>query len=87
MWLITNLENVILRYESESGMCRLKIVDGLTHISFGGKDQCAQTVIVIFDLESAMYNEYTHVLRSTDLLESLHDFCVPQFRVPQYRTS
>jgi hypothetical protein len=50
MRLITNLEHVILRHETESRMCRLEIVDRLTHISFGRKDECPQTVIVVLDL-------------------------------------
>jgi hypothetical protein len=37
VWLITNLEYVILRYEPKSRMGRLEIIDCLTHISFCGE--------------------------------------------------
>jgi len=85
--LITNLENVILRYEAESRMGRLKIIDCLTHISLGSEYQRSKTIIIVFDLSSALLHDYTYILSGANLFETLHDFCIPQFRVPQDRTS
>jgi hypothetical protein len=87
MGLITDLEYVVLRYESKSGVGRLEVIDRLTHVSFGGKDQCSQTVVIVFDLLSAIFQCLTYILGGTNLLQSLHYFRISQLRVPQNRTS
>jgi hypothetical protein len=48
--LITDFEHVILRYETETGVGGLEVVDCLSHISLGCEYECGETFIVAFNL-------------------------------------
>jgi hypothetical protein len=74
----------------------LEVVDGLSHISFGGKDQCCESFIVVLDLDvsARLFNTNrlvckteTYILGGTDLLESLENFGISKFRVSEDSTS
>ena len=50
MGLVTDFENVISGYETKARVCGLEVVDCLSHVPFGGKYQCRQPIVVVFDL-------------------------------------
>lgn len=50
MWLVADFENVVARHEAKARERRLKVINCLTHIAFGGEDERCQAVIVVFNL-------------------------------------
>ena len=47
---INHFEDIVARDEAETGKSGLQVVDGLTHITLGTKDQRRETVVAVLDL-------------------------------------
>jgi hypothetical protein len=50
MGLIANFEDVVWRDKVEPRICRLQIIDGLSHVTFRCEDQGGDTLVRIWDL-------------------------------------
>ena len=51
MWLVAHFEDVVARYETKPRPRGLQVVDSLTHVSFGSKDEGLQTFVTVLNLE------------------------------------
>lgn len=52
MGLVAYFEDVVSGNETEPRVRRLKVVDCLSHVTFGRKDESSQAVVVVLDLSS-----------------------------------
>ena len=50
VWLVAHFEHVFTAHKPESGMGRLEVIDGLSHIPFASEDECFETIFVVLDL-------------------------------------
>jgi len=94
MWLIADFENVVPRYKTESRVCRLEVVDGLTHVSFRREYKRREAVVVISHLLSEsisiistlkfhffLETETTYIFGLANFEESFEDFLISQFGI------
>lgn len=85
--LIADFENILPRYEAETGMRRLEVVDRLSHISFRREDERGQAVVIVLNLfQRALYvsvldgckdSSISHLLHLANLEQSLQYLSVP----------
>lgn len=57
--LVADFEDVVARDEAEARVCGLEVVDGLSHVAFGGEDECCEAVVVVFYLVQGGSDKYT----------------------------
>lgn len=76
VWGVYDLEYIVSRHHTETGMCRLQVVDRLSHITFRTKHQRGQTLVIVLDL-----------LGLDDLQQPLDHLRIRQPRIPQDGTS
>lgn len=76
MWSVDNSEDVLARHEPEACKSRLEIVDGLPHITLGGKYERSDSVIRVF-----------YLLSFTDLHQARDDLGVCQTGVAEDGTA
>ena len=50
----TDLEDIITIDQAVAGVCRLQVVDGLTHVTFSGEQHSFQTILAAVDLHAVM---------------------------------
>ena len=76
MRAVHHLEYVIPIHEPESRVCALQVVDGLSHVTFGGEHQRRDAIFREFDL-----------LGLADLLETLDNLTISEAGVAKDSTA
>lgn len=72
MRAVDNAENIVSADEAKAGVGALKIVDGLTHITFGREYERSNAIVTVF-----------YALRLANLIYAFHDLAVGEARVTQ----